>query len=225
MKKLFFFAVIMFLGSISLPINAQVGQQPLTKHTEPASFNYYLLSMTWSPTFCLNHKLDHEECGGKYPGFVLHGLWPLITATNWPMNCSTAQQLTPEAVAFGDKIYPNKSLVIHEWEKHGTCSGMDALNYFETAEKALLSVKVPQILQDPKTSLTMSYANIIQSFTSVNPVLSPDKIVLECSHSRLTEVRVCLGKDLTSMSCNGEFKTQCPSNNIVIPAQSVSDLH
>ena len=56
---------------------------------EPGQFDYYLLTLSWSPTYCLTHPQDHTQCSGKGYGFVLHGLWPQFDAGNWPQFCST----------------------------------------------------------------------------------------------------------------------------------------
>ena len=50
-------------------------------------FDYYLLALSWSPTFCLTHQKD-AQCSGKGYGFVLHGLWPQYTRGGWPQSLS-----------------------------------------------------------------------------------------------------------------------------------------
>lgn len=221
MKILTLLAILCF-SAVVQPVLAKENQQQLIEAeigSAPADFNFYIFSISWSPTYCEHHQQDKEECGGKFPGFSLHGLWPMLTATNWPQNCSTTEKLTPEALAFGKKIYPNKALVKHEWEKHGTCSGLDALSYFKKAENAVLSVKVPPVFQNVKTPLSMSATKIVQSFISSNPVLKPDNILLECANKELTEVRFCMDKNSKFEHCVAGFKTQCPSSDkIVIPA-------
>ena len=42
---------------------------------QSGSFDYYVLALSRSPTFCASHPADHAECGVRR-GFVVHGLWP-----------------------------------------------------------------------------------------------------------------------------------------------------
>lgn len=50
---------------------------PAKKTKSTASFDYYLLSLTWSPTFCEIHHRKTTQCQHlPHYRFVLHGLWP-----------------------------------------------------------------------------------------------------------------------------------------------------
>jgi ribonuclease T2 len=56
-------------------------------------FDYYLLTLSWSPEFC--HSPAHAEkpeCQSGHNGFVLHGLWPQY-AQGYPEHCSNAPGL------------------------------------------------------------------------------------------------------------------------------------
>src|SRR5205823_211721 len=64
-------------------------------------FDYYVLSLSWAPTYCQTHADDRAECSGKGFGFVLHGLWPQYDNGGYPENCATQFQLTPDAAAKG----------------------------------------------------------------------------------------------------------------------------
>jgi len=41
---------------------------------QSSKFDYYVMSLSWSPTFCETHQTN-PQCD-KHFGFVLHGLWP-----------------------------------------------------------------------------------------------------------------------------------------------------
>jgi ribonuclease T2 len=49
---------------------------------EPSQFDFYVLSLSWSPSFCAaSAERDFErrpslQCGGRPYSFVVHGLWP-----------------------------------------------------------------------------------------------------------------------------------------------------
>src|SRR5215472_3687214 len=64
---------------------------------EPGQFDYYLLTLSWSPTYCLTHVEDRSECSGKGYGFVLHGLWPQFDSGGYPQNCTADSELSPAA--------------------------------------------------------------------------------------------------------------------------------
>ena len=48
----------------------------------PGDFDYYVLSLSWSPSFCEeaeergNGRRSQAQCGGRPFSFVVHGLWP-----------------------------------------------------------------------------------------------------------------------------------------------------
>lgn len=177
--------------------------------TKPARFDYYVLSLSWSPTYCLSHPQDRAQCGGAGFGLVLHGLWPQYSAGGYPHDCKTSQTLTNEAVTYGKTVFPSPKLVSHEWSKHGTCSGMDALAYFKLSDQARTSIKVPAMLDAPTTTQTASVADITQAFVGANPSLPANSLAIICSGRNLSEVRVCMSKDLAPLACGKGVKSQC----------------
>src|SRR5215475_2239605 len=49
------------------------------RQNEPGKFDFYLLSLSWSPTFCEtagDRKSAQQQCGERPYSFVVHGLWP-----------------------------------------------------------------------------------------------------------------------------------------------------
>ena len=105
----------------------------------PGQFDFYLLNLSWSPEFCATHG-DSPECGRNL-GFVVHGLWPQDTNGDYPQHCSDAPG--PSNPQADTDIMPTASLVEHEWQTHGTCSGLGADNYFAAIHKAYAGVKIP----------------------------------------------------------------------------------
>lgn len=183
---------------------------------EPGRFDYYLLSLSWSPTYCLTHPDDRRQCSGKGFGFVLHGLWPQFDSGGYPQNCSADRQLSQEAAALGASLYPSPKLVEHEWERHGTCSGMDPIDYFRTADRAVAVVKLPETFQAPRNTLTMTAAQIVAQFRASNPALPDDGITIACSRGELSEVRICLNRDLAIRSCGRRVRSNCPAAPVEI---------
>src|SRR5438445_871292 len=44
----------------------------------PGQFDYYVLSLSWSPSFCetATSNARRQQCGARPFSFVVHGLWP-----------------------------------------------------------------------------------------------------------------------------------------------------
>ena len=146
-----FVAVLMFACAASYARHHHA--KPATG--QPGQFDYYVLTLSWSPTYCLTHPKDHNQCSGKGYGFVLHGLWPQFDAGTWPEFCST-EPLPPAAEQLGSTLFPSRNLMEHEWQRHGTCSGLDAVSYFRTADEALASVHVPADFEAPGHGLSLT---------------------------------------------------------------------
>ncbi len=118
------FLLALFLAAAGVPKRRGSGQATQGK---PGVFDYYLLTLSWSPEFCHSHA-EKPECQSGHHGFVVHGLWPQYV-DGYPEHCSNAPGLTNP----GDMtdIMPDEGLVAHEWSTHGTCSGLEAEDYFK----------------------------------------------------------------------------------------------
>jgi ribonuclease T2 len=182
----------------------------------PGQFDYYLLALSWSPSYCLTHQRDRAQCAGKGFGFVLHGLWPQFDSGGYPQNCAPRTGLSAQAAALGRTLYPSPKLMEHEWERHGTCSGLDAVSYFRTVDRALAAVRVPAMFEAPPTSMSLSGGQIAAEFLKTNPALPPDGMVVACGRGQLSEVRVCLTRDLRVRSCGRGVRNSCPAGPVEI---------
>lgn len=180
------------------------------------AFDYYLLSLSWSPTYCLTHSED-AQCSGKGYGFVLHGLWPQYAQGGWPQSCAPQQKLSRDERAQGLMVFATPKLLNHEWAKHGTCSGLGAAGYLTAADRALAAVKIPDKLQPTGTSTYLSAQEIAQQFRRSNPGIPANGIAVICKGPELSEVRVCLSKDLAFATCGKGVKNQCRSGDIRLP--------
>ena len=52
-------------------------------------FDYYVLALSWTPSFCASGGASEDGPGGQCDpdrdlGFTLHGLWPQRDAGGWP---------------------------------------------------------------------------------------------------------------------------------------------
>jgi ribonuclease T2 len=178
----------------------------------PGRFDYYLLTLSWSPEFC-HSRADKPECQSGHHGFVVHGLWPQYT-DGYPENCSTAPGLS-NPVEMAD-VMPDAGLVNHEWSTHGTCSGLDAESYFKLLRRAFTSVKVPERFAAPREKFSISPHEVKNEFVQANPNLRPDELTVSCGNNYLTAVSLCLTKDLKPTACQN--LRDCRANVIRVPA-------
>jgi ribonuclease T2 len=203
---------------LAAPAQARHHRPRVDSDATAGAFDYYLLSLSWAPTYCLGHGGDTAECGSKGYGFVVHGLWPQFDQGGYPQSCSTSYQLTSDAYAKGQTIYPSQGLMQHEWREHGTCSGLDALGYFQTVDRATAVLKTPPALETPQTTQNLSAGQVVDLFRRANPQLASDGLVVACSRGDLSEIRVCLTKDLALRSCGRGVHSNCPTGTVAIPA-------
>ncbi len=185
---------------------------------QAGQFDYYLLSLSWAPTYCLTHADDGAECSNKGYGFVLHGLWPQYDGGGYPENCETQFELTADAAAKGRTIYPSERLMAHEWQTHGTCSGVSALDYFSTADRATAAIRIPAELSAPQADQTLTAPQIIGLFHRANPQMPDGAMTVACSRATMSEIRVCLTKDLVVRACGRGVRNNCPQVPLRVPA-------
>lgn len=209
--------VIALIG-VAAPVQARHHRARVDSGATSGVFDYYLLSLSWAPTYCLSHTGDTAECGSKGYGFVVHGLWPQFDQGGYPENCSTSYELTADAESAGRTIYPSEGLMQHEWLEHGTCSGLDALGYFQTVDRATSAVRTPPMLETPQAMQNLSAGQIAELFRGANPRLTADTLVVACSRGELAEVRVCLTKQLALRSCGRGVHSTCPAGTVAVPA-------
>lgn len=176
----------------------------------PGNFDLYLLNLSWSPEFCATHG-GRPECA-EHLGFVLHGLWPQNFAGSYPEHCSDAPG-PDEPSKFRD-LYPDAGLLRHEWQTHGTCSGLAPEPYFETARRAFQAVRIPNEISGLSRPAAMPPDAILGLFAKANPGLPRESLALSCGNNYLTAVEVCLSKDLKPVSC-GKVRT-CHANSVRI---------
>lgn len=209
---------LILLGSQGL---AQAGNND--PYGTSGEFDYYLLSLSWSPTYCLTHPTD-SQCTGKGFGTVLHGLWPQYTnpkahdGHGWPQFCKTTQTLDKAAREFGNSVFPSPKLVSHEWGKHGTCTGLSALDYFKAADQARDSIKLPPSLEAPTTAHSYSLDELRKAILDANPGMPARSLTLSCQGPELAEIRVCTTQTLQPTACAGNVRDRCSRDSIRVPS-------
>ena len=82
-----------------------------------------------------------------------------------------ARTRSPVAAATVDHMLnfmPSRSLIQHEWQKHGTCTGLSAQDYFAQAEQAYTHVQVPQQYRSLDHEQQFSVSDLEKSFAEAN---------------------------------------------------------
>ena len=185
----------------------------------PGQFDYYLLSLSWSPAFCLQTPGAAECNGPRRFGFIVHGLWPQ-NEHGWPEHCA-GRELPGEVADEMSDLMPARGLVFHEWSTHGTCSGLDPAGFFDLVRRAYGGLVLPGSFTHPGTPVQQSPAAITAAFLQSNPRLPADSVVATCSTQgapRLREVHVCFDRELKPRSCSREALRQgCQAESLIVP--------
>lgn len=166
----------------------------------PGQFDYYAVALSWSPSYCATHR-DPVQCS-RGLGFVLHGLWPQHEA-GYPQSCSR-ERLPESARNNYASLFPSPKLVGHEWDKHGTCSGLAPEAYFALSAKLKAQVVIPPAYQRPATPLRTSPDQFVQAFRAANPGMMANSVLPFCDAGGrfLREVHACFAKDGRYRSCS-----------------------
>lgn len=173
-------------------------------------FDYYLIALSWSPSWCESHPDDREQCGRRGFGFILHGLWPQYESGGSPKDCASGRGPDRATIERTLAFMPSRDLIEHEWRAHGTCSGLDARAYFDMADRAYAAVRIPGLMAAGSQPPTMTSEEVRTLFLRADPRLREDMLVVTCSGARLAEVRICVDADLEPRSCGRGNRMQCP---------------
>jgi len=192
------------------------------RQNTPGEFDFYVLALSWSPSFCEasaergKSGRSQVQCERPY-SFVVHGLWPQYER-GFPEYCQRpSPRLDRNIMTSMLDLMPAPGLIFNEWDKHGTCSGLAARAYFESIRKARAAVKIPEEFLQLSEQKTIAPADLEAAFIKVNPGLSSSAISVTCSSRRLSEVRICLSKDMQFRACEELDRRACRRDDVVMP--------
>ena len=175
-------------------------------------FDYYLLALSWSPTWCVLEGEDRgsPQCDAKADfGWVMHGLWPQYEE-GWPSYCRTvARDPSRSQTRAMIDIMGSSGLAWYQWKKHGRCSGLSSEDYYETARRAFASVNRPDVFRKLSNPVKLPAKVVEEAFLAENPTLEPDMLTVTCKAGRIQEVRLCLTKDLEPRICGDDTVRDC----------------
>lgn len=192
------------------------------QHQPDGPFAFYVLSLSWSPSFCEaaergNSERSRVQCGGRPFSFVVHGLWPQHER-GFPEYCQRpSPRLDRDIVSSMVDLMPSAGLIFSQWDKHGTCSGLGARAYFETVRKARAAVKIPEEYLQVPAQKTVAPYEIEAAFIKVNPGLGETAIAITCDKTRLSEVRICMSQNLRFRACEEVDRRGCRRDRVLMP--------
>lgn len=181
-------------------------------------FDYYVLSLSWQPGWCraTGDRQDAAECArGSGGDFTVHGLWPQYER-GYPEFCRTRERdpSRRETQAMADLMAPG--LALHQWRKHGRCSGLSAADYYRTMRQAAQAVTVPAPFDALARDITLPPAVVEEAFIEANRALSPDGVTVTCKADALAEVRICLDRDLQPRDCAPDVRRDCSQRRVLM---------
>lgn len=189
---------------------------------EDASFDHYILALTWMPSFCAlaGDARDDRRCAaGSGQGWRVHGLWPQQAGGRWPEYCPTPhrppsrRETAAQAALFGAP-----GAARHQWNKHGSCTGLSAADYFALTRAAAEALALPP-LPGHEAAVTLPPDAVEAAFVAANPGLGEDMLITTCREGMLVELRLCLTRALAPRRCDPEFLARaCRLEAVALPA-------
>ncbi len=216
--------VLSFLFIFVIVVLAQDRPAQDRRQNAPGQFDFYVLALSWSPSYCeaaherAPDRVPDQQCAGRPFAFVVHGLWPQYEQ-GFPAYCQVpAPRLDRNIVSGALDLMPSPRLIFHEWDRHGTCSGLSQHAYFEAVRKARAVVKVPLEFTGLDKPITVKPDDVAEAFVKANAGLSRAAFAVTCDSKRLSEVRVCLNKDFSFRDCAEVARRACKRDAIAMPA-------
>lgn len=187
------------IKALSASFALLIAAGPAPAQDRAGAFDYWLLALTWTPSWCeAEGAWDQRQCQ-RGLGFTLHGLWPQDEA-GWPEYCETdaPDPSRRDTGAMAD-IMGSGGLAFYQWKKHGRCSGLPSERYFAAARRLYSALRLPAPDDGRATA-----AAIEEAFLDANPALTPDSVIVTCDAGRVAEVRVCLTRDFAPRGCSAD---------------------
>lgn len=206
---------------VFLPLALGSAQPTLADAEKAGAFDYYVLSLSWSPNWCAleGDARGDDQCDDRHAHtFTLHGLWPQHE-TGWPSYCRTTARdpARAETAAMTD-IMGSGGLAWYQWKKHGRCSGLSSQDYFALARRAYGSITIPPVFSRLDEDIRLPASVVEDAFIEANPTLPRDAITITCDQGMIQEARICLTKDLKPRPCGADTIRDCRMQDAVMEA-------
>ncbi|GGC15775.1 ribonuclease T(2) [Marivita lacus] len=203
---------VLVLAMVGLVVASMAG----ARGEKAGAFDYYVLSLSWSPTWCAieGDARQSPQCEADADfGWVLHGLWPQYHR-GWPSYCPTVERNPSRGMteAMAD-IMGTSGLAWHQWNKHGVCSGLSATQYYDLSREAYGTVVRPEIFRRLEKAVKLPASVVEEAFLEANPQLEPDMITITCRDGRIQEARICLSRSLEPVPCGRDVVRDCTATD------------
>ena len=182
----------------------------LAEGEKAGEFDYYVLSLSWSPNWCQleGNARQSEQCEEDH-GWILHGLWPQFHR-GYPSYCRTIERAPSRGMtADMADIMGTSGLAWHQWKKHGTCTGLNATDYYALSREAYGRVTRPAVFRNLDQSVKLPARVVEQAFLKDNPQIEPDGLTVTCRDGHIQEARICLSRDLDPVPCGQDVVRDC----------------
>ena len=187
-------------------------QAAFAAEDRPGEFDYYVLAMSWSPTWCAieGDARGAAQCSDAADtGWVMHGLWPQYHR-GWPQHCQSAERPPSRTMtAEMADIMGSPSLAWYQWKKHGSCSGLSAPAYYALAREAFERVVFPEIFTKLTKPVKLPASVVEEAFLKANQGWERDMLTITCRDGRIQEARLCLSRTLDPVPCGRDAVRDC----------------
>ena len=192
------------------------------RQNTPGEFDFYVLSLSWSPSFCEeasergNEQRSQAQCGGRPFSFVVHGLWPQYEH-GFPEYCDRQFLPGPQYHDLDAGSDAGAGLDFQRVEK---------ARHLRRAGPAAVFRDHPQGTRRGENSARISESvrpedgtpsEVEEAFIKVNPGLNDAAISITCNRTRLSEVRICMSKDLQFRACEELERRGCRRDQVTMP--------
>jgi ribonuclease T2 len=193
---------------------------PAAAQDRPGDFDFYVLSLSWSPAYCAleGDAEGSEQCSDDAGhGFVVHGLWPQYEE-GYPEFCGDADESDLPAALTRSMldVMPDGGLIAYQWVKHGSCTGLSPEDYFAETRAAFERIGIPETNEFGSRDGSVSAEAIEEAFITENPGLGEDGIAVSCKQGLLAEVRICLTRKLEFRACEEVDARGCRDEELFI---------
>ena len=188
------------------------------EHGQPGDFDSYVLALSWAPAFCAQGGGDrtYRECeASRHIGFIVHGLWPQRTGGGTLEDCARVHPVSYAIVEDMLSIMPDRGLIQHEWRVHGSCSGMTQRDYFGVVKTAYSHIRVPRQFVMRGREIRTGPAEVEHLFQTASGSDNPASFRVACREGELTEVRICLSRNLQPIPCSNEVR-ECRAPSVMV---------
>lgn len=191
----------------------------LAEGERPGEFDYYVLSLSWSPNWCEleGDARNSPQCDARHDhGWILHGLWPQFHR-GWPSFCRSIERPPSRSMTrdMAD-IMGTPGLAWHQWKKHGTCSGLSPRAYYELSREAYGKITRPAVFRKLDRAVKLPATVVEEAFLKENPTLEPDGLTVTCKAGHIQEVRICLSRGLDPVPCGRDVVRDCTMTDALL---------